>query len=140
MGIELYWDNDARTVMLLEVDGAWTWDEMYVILDKIKRVTDTSATTIAAILDLSGGLSMPGGSLFTKTGYDHAKRVIKMGEGGTGPVFIIGANSVIRTVYDTFARLDRSVTSSIQFVESADQARAQLVALGYAYDEEALAI
>lgn len=136
MGIELYWDNDVRTVMLVEVDGSWTWDEMYGVLDKIKKVTDNADTTIAAILDLSRGLSFPGGALFTKNSYDHAKRVLQMSEGGTGPVMIVGANRLIKMVYDTFKRLDSSATSNVRFTESVDEARAQLIALGYAYEGE----
>jgi hypothetical protein len=83
-------------------------------------------------------LSMPGGSLFTKTSFEHAKRVIKMGEGGTGPVMIVGASGIIRTVYDTFSRMDRRATSNIHFTSSVEDARARLAAMGYAYDEEAV--
>lgn len=126
MGIELYWDNDERTVMLCEITGSWTWDEMYQTLEKIKKVTDAADYEIGAILDVSQGISVPGGTIFTPTALEHAKRMLKMGEGGTGPVVIVGANPMIRTIYQTFHNLDRKALGNVRFAATVDEARAML--------------
>lgn len=130
MPIELYWDNDERSVMLIEVSGAWTWDEMYHVLETIKAVTDRSERVIAAILDLSAGVQFPGGSVFSLAGLGHARRVLKMGEDGTGPIVIAGAGPFIRRVYDAFYPLDRRVLGNIHFAPSVDTARRLLQATG----------
>lgn len=123
MGIELYWDNDEQTVMLCEIEGAWTWDDLYDVLNRVKKVTDKAQHEIAAIVHVSGGVKIPGGSIFTPAAFDHAKRMVKMGEGGTGPVVIVGASPVIKTAYETFRTIDRRATGNIHFAASVDEAR-----------------
>ncbi|MBE2272313.1 MAG: hypothetical protein IAE80_29025, partial [Anaerolinea sp.] len=127
MAIELYWDNDERTVMLCEVRGDWTWEQMYDMFTKIKKVTEKSPVTIAAILDISAGISIPGGSFFTPAAFDHAKNMLKMGENGTGPLVIVGANALIKGVYKTFTGMAQgSALNNISFADTADEARARL--------------
>jgi len=127
MAIELYWDNDERTVMLCEIRGDWTWEQMYDTLDKIKKVTDKVTTPVAAIIDISDGVSIPGGSFLTSAAFEHAKNMLKMGESGTGPMVIVGAGSVIKTAYKMFTGMAQGkALSNIAFTDTADQARAQL--------------
>ncbi|MFN8528728.1 MAG: hypothetical protein U0670_08970 [Anaerolineae bacterium] len=126
MGIELYWDNEERTVMLCEVRGSWTWDDLFATLDKIKKVTDRSEQTIGAILDLTDGVTIPGGSIFNPTALGHAKKMLQMSGGQTGPLVIVGASPMIKTVFNTFKGLDRQVTQHVAFSATVDDARALL--------------
>jgi hypothetical protein len=124
--IELYWDNDEQTILLCEFHAGWTWDEMYKTLDTIKKITDRADYEIAAIIDIADGVSLPGGSLFSKATFDHAKKMMQMGEGGTGPMVIVGANPLIRMVYDTFKSIDRKIASNVRLAKNLDEARAIL--------------
>lgn len=133
MGIELYWDNDERTVMLVEVRDTFTWDEMYAILHKIKKVTDSAPQTLGAILDLSAGVRFPGGSLFSPSGLVHAKNMLAMGEGGSGPVVVVGVDGLIRRVYDWFAMVDRQAIAHVRFADTLDQAQKMMETHGYSY-------
>lgn len=138
MGIELYWDNDAQTVMLCEVDRTWTWDEMDVLLDKVKKVTDRSDHTIGAILDLRQGVHFPGGTIFTPTALAHARKMLKMGEGQQqGPVVVVGASPVIKTIYKTLQKMDPRGLSLVSFATTLDEARATLMQYDYRYEETA---
>jgi hypothetical protein len=127
MGIELYWDNDEQTVMLCEVDGPWTWDELYDTVLKIKKVTDRTDHEVGAILDVSRGLFMSPGAIFSASGWENMKRILALGDDkGTGPLVIVGANSVIRRMYDTIKNFDPHKFRNVQFADTADQARALL--------------
>lgn len=126
MGVELYWDNDERTVLLMEIDGAWTWDELFTVLDKVKKVTAAASVEMGAIIDVSAGAIFPGGSVFTPTALENARRMLKMGDGRMGPVVVAGANGLIRAVVNAAAQLDRSIAASVQFARTADEARALL--------------
>jgi ABC-type glycerol-3-phosphate transport system substrate-binding protein len=126
MAIELYWDNDEQTVMLCEVRDPWTWDDLFDTLGKIKKVTDRSPVTIGAILDVSHGITIPGGSLFSPATFENAKKMIKMGEGGTGPIVVVGANPLIKAVYNAAGTIDRKALSNFAFVPTLDEARAHL--------------
>lgn len=124
MGIELYWDNDEQTVMLVEIQGKWTWDDMYDALYKVKRISDKSSVVLGAIIDLSHGATFPGGSPFSVTSYGHGKRVLKMGEGGTGPIAVVGAAPFFRKVFGVLLSLDPEKLSHIRFVDTLEEAEA----------------
>ncbi|MEP7291891.1 MAG: hypothetical protein ABI835_08905 [Chloroflexota bacterium] len=138
MGIELYWDNDDQTVMLCEVDRSWTWDEMDAVIDKVKKTTDHSETLIGAILDLRQGVHFPGGSFLTPGALSRARRMLKMGEGERqGPVVVVGASPVIKTIYKTLQKMDKHGLSSVSFAQSLDEARVILQAQHYRYEPTA---
>jgi hypothetical protein len=126
MGIELFWDDDAKTTMLCEVRGSWTWDDMWKVLNDIKRVTDKANYEIGAILDVSEGLTFPGGNIFNQTALNHAKRMLQMGGDGTGPVVVVGASPMIKMVYDGFGMIDKKALNNVRFARTVDEARSML--------------
>ncbi len=123
MAIELFWDNDEKTVMLCEIKNPWTWNQLFSTLEKIKQVTDRSTHTIGAILDLTDGASVPGGSIFNPTTLGYAKKMFQMGEGGTGPIVVVGASPMIRTVYNAALTIDREKLSHFTFAKALDEGR-----------------
>lgn len=133
MGIELYWDNDADTVMLCEFGREWTWDELDAALAKIKRITDNADREIAAIIDVRKGVNFPGGTIFSPAAFEQAKKMLKMGEGGRGPVMVVGASPLIKTVYNTMRGLDPKGLSNVALVATLAEARAKLQALNHSY-------
>jgi hypothetical protein len=124
MGIELYWNNDEETVILMEFDGAWTWDDMYTALDKVKKVSDRSPVVLGAILDVSHGARFPGGSPFTAQTKAHGERVLKMGEGGSGPIAVVGAGGFFRTVFKALISIEPERLRHIRFVDTMAEAEA----------------
>ncbi len=126
MAVELYWDNDEQTIMLCEFAGKWTWEELFSTLSTVKQITDKVDYEIAAIVDVRSGMNFPGGSLFSAEGMEQAKRLMQMGNEGTGPIVIVGANSMIRTIYNTVAGMNRRSISNITFADSLKEARQHL--------------
>lgn len=126
MAIELYWDNDERTIMLCEFRDPWTWDDLFGMLNKVKKVTDNSPVTVGAILDVSQGFKLPGGALFSPATFEKAKQIFKMGEGGSGPVVVVGASPFIKTVYNAAKTIDKNALNHFSFVQTVDQARTLL--------------
>jgi len=127
MAINITWENDEQTILLCNFDAQWTWDELYAVVDEVKRITDNSPTTVAAILDISSGMTIPGGNFLSPTSLENAKRLITLSEGGTGPLMIVGATGLIKMVYETFKGIDkRAAAANITFVDTLAQARAHL--------------
>lgn len=129
MGIELYWDDDDLTTLLCVFAGRWTWAELYATMKTIQGITEDLQHEVAAIIDIRKGLIFPGGSPLTAQGLAFAKQLLRMGENGTGPVVIVGANAVIRSVYDTMRGIDRRGLANVTFADSVKQAREYLNAL-----------
>ncbi len=126
MGVELYWDNDERTVMLLEFEGRWTWEQLFEQLAIAKQVGDKASYEIGAIVNIADGATIPGGSLFKPVNFENAKKMLEMGSSGTGPIVIAGGNPMLRTAYDTMSRLNASATSNIYFTRTVAEARSLL--------------
>jgi hypothetical protein len=137
MGIELYWDNDERSVMLIEVRGAFSWDEMYDVLHRIKKVTDNAGREIGAILDVSEGVQFPGGTVFTPTGLNHARNMLAMGKDGTGPVVVVGLDGLIRKVYDWFTTMDKKAFANVRFAANLQEAQRIMEMRGFSYQQTA---
>ncbi len=133
MGIELYWDNEAQTVMLCEFEYKWTWDDLDVTLIKIKKTTDKAEQIIAAIVDLRAGASLPSGSIFSPGAVNQARKILSMGEGATGPVVIVGGGTLIRAAYNLMRSLDSNAVSNVAFASTVDEARERLKQLHYEY-------
>ena len=126
MAIELYWDNDEQTVMLCTFPKHWTWEEMFETLALIKKATEDRDYLIGAIVDVSGGISIPGGSIFNADTREKAKKMLEMGADSKGPIAIVGANGFMKTIARGFNMLDRSAMDDVYFVDSIKDARATL--------------
>ncbi len=127
MAIELYWDDDERRdVLLMEIDGVWTWEELFDALRRVRKVTDAAPTTVGALLDVSRGVGVPGGSIFNQTALDHARELLRMGAGRAGPIVIVGAGAMLRMVFSTFQTLDRQALATVRFAGTLDEGRALL--------------
>jgi len=124
--IELYWDNDQQTVMLCTFAKGWTWAEMFETLDTIKKVTDQRDYEIGAIVDVSRGISVPGGSVFSADTREKAKKMLAMGADGKGPIAIVGAGGMIKAVARGFEMLDRTALQDVYFVDTLNAARRAL--------------
>ena len=134
MGIELYWDNSAQTVMLCEFGRQWTWDDLDTVLIKIKKITDKAAPQIiAAIVDLRAGGHLPGGSIFSPGAVNQAKKILRMGEGATGPVVVVGGGTLIKAAYNLMRGIDPNAVSNVSFASTLDEARDLLKQQHYEY-------
>lgn len=129
MGIDLYWDDDNLTTLLCVFDGRWTWDELYKTLQTVKRITDDVEHEVSAIIDMRKGLQFPGGSIFNAQGLEFAKQVLKMSDGKSGPMVIVGANRMVRSAHDTMSGFNRSSVSKVFFTDTVQQARDHLDAM-----------
>ncbi|MDZ4671991.1 MAG: hypothetical protein SH821_14055 [Phototrophicales bacterium] len=123
MSVDLYWDNDEQTVLLCEFSKGWTWEALFGVLNKIKSITENRADTVGAIVDMSKGLGVPNGSLFSTETRDKAKQMLQMSANGKGPIAIVGANGAIKLVSKAFALLDKNALKDVYFVDTTDEAR-----------------
>lgn len=125
MAIDLYWDDDNLTTLLCVFDGRWTWNELHATMKTIRQITEDLPHEVAAIIDVRKGAHLPEG-MFTPQALERARGLLQMGEGGTGSIVVVGANPIIRTIFEAVSRLDRGATSNVRFMDSVKQAREYL--------------
>jgi dihydrofolate reductase len=126
MAIDLYWDDDNLTTLLCIFDGRWTWNDLHATMKTIKQITDDLPHEVSAIIDVRKGAHLPEG-MFSVQSLERAKQLVELGEGGTGQILVVGANPIIRTIFEAVSRLDRNAVTNVQFVESIKQAREYLL-------------
>lgn len=126
MAIDLYWDDDNLTTLLCIFDGRWTWSDLHATLKTIQQITDDLPHEVAAIIDVRKGAHLPEG-MFSAQSLEKAKQLVRLGEGGTGLILVVGANPIIRTIFEAVSKLDRNAVANVQFMDSVKQAREYLL-------------
>jgi hypothetical protein len=124
MGIQLFWDDDAQTVLLMEIRGSWAWDELYNAMQTVKRISSERGRTFNAILDISGGLEFPQGGIFSREGLQQFRKLTQMDGGAKrGKMVILGMTPFIRRIVETAGTLDNKSTRSLYFADTMAQAQ-----------------
>lgn len=123
MGIDLYWDDDAQTVLLLEINGPWGWEELRQTLTAVQKLTAQADPEVGALIDVRKGLFLSAGRLFSTEGLANARSLLTLGTDEPGPVVVVGTNPLVRSVYEAFAKLDGKMRSRVRFAETMEDAR-----------------
>jgi hypothetical protein len=123
MGIELYWDDDAETVMLMEVSGSWTWDDLFAVLHTTKTISQQRQRVFGAIVDVRGGLHLPGGSVFNREGLAQFTRLTQLSGGKKGPIAFVGMNGMMKSIFEAATRIDKQAARDTFFAATLDEAR-----------------
>ncbi len=126
MKIDLYWDNEAETMLLCEFHAGWTWDELMAVLKTVKRLSEERKQVFGALVDLRQGMTLPGGSILNKESLQQFQQVMQLGSNGKGPVAIIGAGGMVRMVVDAIRSVNSSAVSDVLFVSTLEEGREQL--------------
>lgn len=124
--IDLYWDDDAQTIMVAHLKKGWAWHELFETLADIKRVTEKRSDEVAAVVMMERGANVPNGSVFSAETRDKARLMLQMGAEGKGPIAIVGMNMLIKAVARAFTILDKNALDDVYFADTLKEARAVL--------------
>jgi hypothetical protein len=118
MPIQVQWDNEDKTILRYQYEGAWTWDDLYTALAQGYEWIDTVDHTVDIIIDLRQSSIIPSSAL------THARNLDKHRHPRIGLTIAVGANRFIQLLADTFKRLVPSVASQYTLLATLDEARA----------------
>ena len=121
MAIVTRWDNKKKTIILLEFESEWTWDELEDAVQRADNLIGSVENFVDLIIDLEGA-AIPRDIL---TG---AKNLLASGEArpNEGARVVVGANGALRTIYQTLQKtLNNDVNGrEVLFADSLTDARA----------------
>jgi hypothetical protein len=126
MSIELYWDDEAETVMLMEITGKWNWNDLFETMQTIQKISKQRHQTFGAIIDLSQGVSLPSGGFFNSEGLSNFRKLTQLDNGNKGPVVFVGMNGMFKSVFQTAGSLDPNFTKMTAFVNTMSEAQAKI--------------
>lgn len=132
MGIELFWDDEAETVLLLEVRGKWQWSELIAVMKTIQRMSREREQVFGALVDITQGLQLPDGGIFSQQGLAQFQQLLTL-EGASpnaprGPLVIVGMNALVQRILDTVTTISRDSARNIFFVDTMPAAQEQVYA------------
>jgi hypothetical protein len=135
MSLELYWDDEAQTVLLCELRAGWSWAALFTVLDQIERLAaqrPPAARRLPLILDLSDGLHLPGGNLFTHEMLQNFQRLLARGQdhaGERGALVLVvppAQHGALHAVFNAIRMVNPQALHDLHLAATLDEARAHL--------------
>ena len=121
MAIVTRWDNSKKTVVILEFESEWTWDELEGAVQKADSMIGSVRQHVDLIIDLEG-------TTIPRDVMTAAKTLLASGEArpNEGARVVVGANGAIRTIYQTIQKAYNNAVNGreILFADSLADARA----------------
>ncbi|NWF68214.1 MAG: hypothetical protein HXY40_03940 [Chloroflexi bacterium] len=123
MGIQIQWDNNEKTILLVTFEAEWTWEDLVVIdahatalYSTVPHIVDIVADVRHNRLILSGVLS-----------YVRSLLILPWNP-RAGMAVVVGANTRLRTLFEAAARLADKPLTRIGFADSLEEARTLIAA------------
>jgi hypothetical protein len=95
------WYDDAQTILKVDYDGRWTWDEFFAGADKGRELAKSVGHRVDYILDMRKGNVPNGGSTLTNSRTVMARRAPNSG------IFVILTNPFVKIMLNVFKNFDR---------------------------------
>ena len=99
MAVVTRWDNKRKSIILLEFESEWSWQELEAAVQKADTLIGSVEHFVDLIIDLEGA-SIP------KDVFSAAKSLLASGEArpNEGARVVVGANGAIKTIYQTIQK------------------------------------
>ena len=100
MGIQVVWDSDSKRSLRFVYTGRWTWDDFFVARTQADALMSSVSYKVDVIVDVRDSDALPPGVLF------KMREIIRRGtHTNEGITVIVGASTLIRSIYDTFSKV-----------------------------------
>lgn len=121
MAIQIFWHDEEKQIIRCDVNGRWTWGDLQSALRKTISMMDSVQHKVDFIIDLRNGsfmtnpLSALAQAQSVATPETHPNEGVKV---------VVGANALVRTVYDGYRRITTSMGKNqvFQFANTMDEA------------------
>lgn len=119
MPVHVSWDDDDQTIIRLDFDGQWTWEEVFEATRQANTLSKQTSVPAARICDLRGSKGIPPNALPQLVG------LAKLIPADMEMLVTVGANRTVHMVADLFFRLGGPHLRRERFhwAESIEQAR-----------------
>lgn len=120
MGIEVLWDNEAKTIIRYIYAPDWTWQDFEQAAETSTSMAGTVTHSVGIIADFSQGAPPPMGALA------KFKRAQETAPPNLSGIAIVGGGVFINTLVNAFSRVYRRLGENLIVTGSLDDARTRL--------------
>ena len=114
MPVQLDWENEAHTIVRMELIGQWTWQEAYEGSQLGYTMLESVDHTVNVIIDLSKSTGLP---LLALT---HARNMIARRHPRTGMTVFVGVNTLFLSLWKIFSSAYSQFASKREFAIARD--------------------
>ena len=120
MTINARWFNDEQTIVILEISGRWTWDELYVAYEQVLSMMSSKTGNIHAIMNRAQDEYR---SYAPPNAIVHSVSLIRKLPKNFGLGVIVDSGSQgLRALYDAIARIYPPFGRKLAIVTTLDEA------------------
>jgi hypothetical protein len=101
MPIQVQWEDPAHTLVRLQFERGWTWNDLYAAVDQADRLITSVPHTVHLLIDIRKAGGIPG-DFISRAGDLFAQGSARANEGRK---VVIGAGPLIRAAYGTFLKV-----------------------------------
>lgn len=129
MAIVTRWDDKKKSIVLLEFESEWSWEELETAVLEADGMICSVQHFVDLIIDLEG-TSIP------KDIFSAAKTLLDSGEArpNEGVRVVVGANGALKTIYQTIHKTFNSAMDGREILFAASLADARAIIRGLAMD------
>jgi hypothetical protein len=118
MGINIAWDNDARTIFRYDFEPEWTWDEFFAAKEQAKPLLDAAPHQFAVLINATQMSHLPPDSLA------NARHALRSGHPNAFLIVLVIQNAVVRATVITLRDIAPLAPRTIEITATLDDARA----------------
>jgi hypothetical protein len=115
--IEVFWDNDARSIIYMVFEGHWTWDDFYAADRQVIEMEKDGPERIDVIVDLRRSAGLPPNTLL------HVKNIADKQSAKMGLNVLVTTSPLIHSLYNVGARFYNRIGHYFCLAETPEDAR-----------------
>ena len=129
MAIVTRWDNKKKTIVLLEFESEWSWEELEEAVQRADTLIGSVGHYVDLIIDLEG-------TMIPKDVFSAAKTLLASGEArpNEGARVVVGANGTIRTIYQTIHKTFNNAVEGREILFAPNLSDARAIIRGLSLD------
>ncbi len=126
MPVQATWDNPEKTIILLNFEGNWTWEETYQAVAERNQLINAVENKVDIIVNFGGaGFKVPPNAL------THTRNIISQSHNRIVRNVVVGFKPMHIALWKVIEKVYESMGKSQQYflVGSLDEARAMLASV-----------
>lgn len=129
MAIVTRWDNKKKTIVLLEFESEWSWEELEEAVQRADTLIGSVDYYVDLIIDLEG-------AAIPKDVFSAAKTLLASGEArpNEGARVVVGANGAIKTIYQTIQKTFNNAVEGREILFAPNLSDARAIIRGLSLD------
>lgn len=122
MNIDIFWDNDEKTIIRFDYKKGWTWEDFSEANTIVQRMNAEVNHTTHIIANFEDGAFPPMGALGKfKTAQENMPE--------QSVVVVVGGGAFITSLVTMFSRVYKALSRKLMVADSLDDARRKIAAL-----------